>query len=160
MKLQNGEIFMAWDALNKLAPEGTLFPVRASMAIAHLRTKLEAPHRELEEVRNGLIRRYGEADPENSQNVSIKEVSEKKDDKGKVLNGKDGKPIMEPNPDFPKFAEEIRELMEKEVEVEFEKVKLPEKVAATCDKCSHNMDRMLEVEPNVLMALEKFVEIE
>ena len=138
MKLQNGEIFMAWDALNKLTPEGTKFPVKVSMAIVHLRTKLETPYREIEEVRNGLIKTYGTPDKENSQNISVKPNCE----------------------GFDKFAEEIRELMEQEVEVTFEKVKLPEKVASTCDKCSHNMDRMLEVEPNVLMALEQFVEIE
>ena len=61
--------------------------------------------------------------------------------------------------DFAKFMGEMNELFSQEVEVVFDKVKLPEKVAGTCDKCSHNMDRMLEIEPNVLMALDKFVEV-
>ena len=137
MNLTNGEIFGAWDALNKLTPEGTKFPVKVSMAIVHLRTKLTDPYREIEEVRNGLVKTYGEPDPENPQSLRI-------DPKGE---------------NFGKFAKEFGELMSQEVEVVFEKVKLPEKVAATCDKCSHNMDRMLEIEPSALMALEKFIEV-
>ena len=39
-------------------------------------------------------------------------------------------------------------------------VKLPEKVAATCDKCKHNMDKALEIEPAILLLLEKFVTLD
>jgi len=45
---------------------------------------------------------------------------------------------------FPKFMEEYGELMAQEVEIVFEKVTLPD---------------TLEVEPSVLMALDKFVKI-
>jgi len=45
---------------------------------------------------------------------------------------------------FPKFAEEFSELIQQEVEIVYEKVVLPE---------------TLEIEPAVLMALEKFVRI-
>ena len=45
---------------------------------------------------------------------------------------------------FSKFAEELGELMTQEVEIVFEKVTLPD---------------TLEVEPSVLMALEKFVKV-
>jgi len=38
-------------------------------------------------------------------------------------------------------------------------VKLPEMVAATCDKCHHNMDKVLEIEPAILLSLEKFIEV-
>jgi len=137
MKLNNGEIFNAWDALNKLTPEGAKFPVKVSLGIVKLRTKLTPLYKEIEEVRNGLIQTYGEADPNNPQQIRVKTDGE----------------------NFQKFAEEFNELMTQEVEVVFETIKLPEKVAATCDKCHHNMDKALEIEPATLMALEKFVEI-
>lgn len=134
MNLTNGEIFDAWGALNKLTPEGTTFPVKVSMAIVKLRTALRDRYGEIEEVRNGLIKTYGEV--------------------------KDGKTKVDETGDkFPKFIEEVEELMNQEVEVVIGKIKLPEKVNATCDKCSHNMDKMLEIEPRVLEALEKFVEV-
>ncbi len=50
---------------------------------------------------------------------------------------------------FPKFVSEVDELMNQEVEVVIEKVQLPEKVD----------ERTIEIEPSVLMALEKFVEV-
>ncbi len=137
MKLSNGEIFDAWEALNKLTPEGTKFPVKVSLGIVKLRTKLRDFYKEIEEVRNGLVKTYGVVDVENPNNVNVDSNSK----------------------NFPKFVSEMEELMNQEQEVVFEKVKLPEKVASTCDKCSHNMDKMLEIEPSVLMALEKFVEV-
>ncbi len=135
MELNNGEIFSAWDALNRLTPEGTKFPVKVSLGIVKLRTKLSDAYKEIEEVRNGLIKTYGEE--------------------------KDGQIMVDPKGEnFPKFVEEMNELFAQEVEVVFDKVKLPEVVALTCDKCSHNMDKMLEIEPSVLGALEKFVEVD
>ncbi len=134
MKLNNGEIYSAWDALNRLTPEGTKFPVKVSLGIVKLRTKLGEPYKEIEEVRNGLIKTHG------------------KEEDGQIKVDPEGE-------NFEKFVEEMNELFAQEVEVVFDKVKLPEKVAATCDKCSHNMDKMLEIEPSVLMALEKFVEV-
>ncbi len=135
MELNNGEIFSAWDALNRLTPEGTKFPVKVSLGIVKLRTKLSDAYKEIEEVRNGLIKTYGEE--------------------------KDGQIMVDPKGEnLPKFVEEMNELFAQEVEVVFDKVKLPEVVASTCDKCSHNMDKMLEIEPSVLGALEKFVEVD
>ncbi len=138
MKLSNGEIFDAWEALNKLTPEGVKFPVRVSLGIVKLRTALRDFHQEIEEVKNGLVKTYGKANPENPHSYSVDPGSE----------------------NLPKFVEEMEELMNQGVEVVIAKVKLPEKVSATCDKCNHNMDKMLEIEPSVLMALEKFVEVE
>ncbi|KKK80420.1 hypothetical protein LCGC14_2823650 [marine sediment metagenome] len=134
MKLNNGEIFSAWDALNRLTPEGTKFPVKVSLGIVKLRTKLSDSYKEIEEVRNGLVKTYGEE--------------------------KDGQTIVDSkDKNYPKFVDEMNELFAQEAEVVIEKVKLPEKVAATCDACKHNMDKMLEIEPSVLMALERFVEV-
>ena len=53
--------------------------------------------------------------------------------------------VMPDSKGFPKFAEEYGELMTQEIEIVFEAVALPD---------------TLEVEPAILMALEKFVRIE
>ena len=135
MKLNNGEIFMAREPLQKLMEQK--FPVMVSYKLAKMVGKLNEPLKVIDEVRNGLIKTYGKADKDNPQQLTVAQDSK----------------------EFPKFMEEFATLMNQEVEVVFEKVKLPEKVAATCDKCSHNMDKSLEIEPNILLALEKFVEV-
>lgn len=135
MKLNNGEIFNAREPLAKLLEEK--FPVKVAYGLAKLANKLNDQLKVIDDVRNGLIKTYGEPNPENSQEIRVPQESKK----------------------FGKFVEEMNELMNQEVEVVFDKVKLPEKVASTCDKCSHNMDRVLEIEPSVLMALEKFVTV-
>ena len=136
MKLKNGEIFNASEPLGKLM--GEKFPVKVAYGLAKLANKLAVPLKDIEDVRQGLIKTYGETDPEKPQQTRVNPEGE----------------------NFQKFASEIGELFAQEVEVVFDKVKLPEKVAATCDKCSHNMDKMLEIEPSVLMSLEKFVSVE
>ena len=135
MNLNNGEIFTAREPLGILM--GEKFPVKVSYGLAKLANKLNEQFKIIEDVRNGLIKTYGEADKDNPQQIKV-------DPQGK---------------NFQKFVEELNELFAQEVEVVFDKVKLPEKVAATCDACKHNMDKMLEIEPNVLVALEKFVEV-
>lgn len=135
MKLNNGEIFVAREPLQKLMEQK--FPVMVSYKLAKMVSKLNEQMKVIDDVRNGLIRTYGKPDKENPQQIAVPTDSK----------------------DYPKFIEEFNELMTQEVEIVFDKVKLPEKVAATCDKCSHNMDKMLEIEPSVLMALDKFVEV-
>ncbi len=134
MRVKNGDIFLAREPLQKLME--VKLPVKASYQVAKLANKLNEQLKVIDVVRNGLIKNYGETD-ERGQG-SIKQDS----------------------PNFQKFVDEFSELLEQEVEIVFEKVKLPEKVAATCDKCNHNMDKPLELEPSILMALEKFVEVE
>ena len=58
-----------------------------------------------------------------------------------------------------KFVSEFNELMSLEVEVVFDKIKLPEKISSTCDKCNHSIDKPFEIEAKILMALDKFVEV-
>ena len=135
MKLNNGDIFTAREPLAKLMEQK--FPVMVSYKLAKMTSKLNEQLKVIDEVRNGLSKTYGKADKDNPQQISVPQ-----DSRG-----------------FSKFMEEFGTLMNEEVEVVFDKVKLPEKVAATCDKCSHNMDKSLEIEPNVLMALDKFVEV-
>ena len=135
MKLTNGEIFDAREPLQKLLEQK--FPVKVSYGLAKLANKLNEQLKIIEEVRLGLIKTYGEASKDNPKQINVDPESK----------------------NFQKFADELSELFTQEVEVIFDKVKLTENVAATCDKCGHNMDKMLEIEPNILMALEKFVEI-
>ena len=133
MKVKNGDIFLAREPLAKLME--VKLPVKASYQVAKLANKFNEQLKVIDEVRNGLIRNYGE-----------------KDDKGQTK-------VSQDNPNYQKFIDEFTELLDQEVEIVIEKVRLPEKVAATCDKCNHNMDRLLELEPSILMSLEKFVEI-
>ena len=135
MKLNNGEIFMAREPLQKLMEQK--FPVMVSYKLAKMVSKLNEQQKVIDDVRNGLIRTYGKPDKDNPQQIAVPPESK----------------------DFDKFVGEMNELFAQEVEIVSDKVKLPEKVAATCDKCSHNMDKMLEIEPKVLMALDKFIEV-
>ena len=133
MKLTNGEIFAAREPLVKLM--GQKFPVMVSYKLVKMAIALNDQLKVIDEVRNGLIKTYGKADKD-------KQISVSPDSEG-----------------FPKFVEEFAELMSQEVDVAIAKVKLPEKVAATCDACHHNMDKALEIEPSVLMLLDKFIEV-
>ena len=133
MKLTNGDIFGAQEPLKMLM--GQKFPVRVGHDIIQLVMNLNEQFKVIEEVRNGLIKKYGETDEKGQTQV---------------------KPESE---NFPKFVEEFNELMSIEVEIVIKKVKLPEKVAATCDACHHNMDKAFEIEPSILMALDKFIEV-
>lgn len=135
MNLNNGEIFAAREPLQKLLQEK--FPVKVAYGLAKMANKLNDQLKVIDEVRNGLIKTYGEPDKDNPQQLRVNPEGE----------------------NMGKFVEELNELFNQEVEVVFEKVKLPEKVAATCDSCHHNMDKMLEIEPSILMMLEKFVEV-
>jgi len=133
MHLTNGDIFGAQEPLKMLM--GQKFPVRVGHDKIQLVMNLNEQFKVIEEVRNGLIKKYGETDEKGQTQV---------------------KPESE---NFPKFVEEFNELMSIEVEIVIKKVKLPEKVAATCDACHHNMDKAFEIEPRILMALDKFIEV-
>jgi len=131
MKLQNGDIFRAREPLQKLME--VKLPVKASYQVAKLANTLNLQLKIVDDVRNKLITEYGTKSE--SGQISIDQTS----------------------PNLPKFLEEFGELLEQEVDLQIEKVKLPESVSATCDSCHHNMNRQLEVEPSILMALEKFI---
>ncbi len=119
MKLKNGEIYNARDPLQKLMEQK--FPVKISYGLAKLANKLNPELKAIEDVKNGLIRKYGASDEKG--NVSVKPEQE----------------------NWGKFIDEFAELMETDVEVVFEKVKIS--------------DTGLEIEPSILMALEKFIEV-
>ena len=133
MKVTNGDIWTARDPLKTLVEQK--FPVMVSYKLAKLVVKLNEPFKVIEEVRNGLVKKYGETNDKGS--LEVKQDSE----------------------NYPKFVDEFNELMAQEIELVFDKVKLPEKTASTCDACHHNMDKPLEIEPKILIALDKFVEV-
>ncbi len=133
MKLTNGEIWGSQEPLKKLIEQK--FPVMVSYKLSKLVMKLNEQFKVIDEVRQGLIKKFGETDEKG--NIQVKPEGE----------------------NFAKFVVEFNELMSQEVEIAIEKVKLPEKVAATCDKCNHNMDKAFEIEPSLLIALDKFTEV-
>ena len=133
MKLTNGDVFLSREPLQKLLDQK--FPVMVSYKLGKLANKLSEQFKVIEDSRNGLIKKYGEKDDKG--NLTVKQEGEK----------------------WEKFVAEFNELMAHEEEIVIEKVRLPEKVSATCDKCNHNMDKALEIEPKILMALDKFVEV-
>ena len=141
MELTNADILTAQPSLNKLMEKK--FPVRASMALVKLNTALSTPFKEINTVRESLIKKHGE--DLGQGNIGLT-----------APNNPENKPQ---SPGWNAFVLEFNELMEAKVEVEFIPVKLPEHIAATCDKCSHNMDRLLEIEPIILASLEKFIEV-
>jgi len=137
MKLLNNEIVGAASALQEIRNEK--MPVRVSMDLAKLALKLDEPMKVFDEVRSGLVKTY--------------QITSKVEDGKTVLETK-GKPE-----DIEKFITEINELLSLEVEVVVSKVKLPEKIAGTCDKCNHNMDVPLQLTQGTLIALAKLVEV-
>jgi hypothetical protein len=125
MELQNGEVWAAWEPLSKLLEKE--WPVKVSYKLAQMARLLREEYDLIEQVRSGLIKKYG---TENGANqVSVDPESEQ----------------------MPKFILEYNELMEGAVEIAFtKKVVLP----ATAD------GQEIQVEPLVLMALDKFVTVE
>lgn len=70
----------------------------------------------------------------------------------KTYGGKDGKGqiiVATTSKNYQKFLSELDELMDTEIEIVFDKVSLPEKVD----------DRTIVIEPSILLALERFVEV-
>lgn len=143
MKLSNGEVFVAWDGLDRIMQEK--LPVKVSMGLAKIRTAIMPAYREISEVRDSLIKAHGEDQPNGQKGLT-------------GPNNPDGKPV---SPGWGAFMEAHNTLMNVEREEDFTitPVKLPETVAATCDKCNHNMDRPFEIEGAVILALEKFIEV-
>ena len=135
MKLTNREIFGARESLVRLM--GERFPVKVSYGLAKLAGNLNPQLQVIEDVRLGLVKTYGEADQDNPNQTKVDPAGE----------------------NYPKFLDELNELLDQEVEIACEKVKLPEKVVSTCEKCKHSVEKLLEVEPNILLALDKFVEV-
>ena len=142
MKLTNGEIFNTREPLAELL--GMKLPLKTSYGLAKIASKLSEQMGVIDQVRKGLFQTYGMPNPKNSTQLMVPQEIEQKDDEGNVVVDAEGNPIMVPNPQFPKFASEMGELMSQTVEVVIETVTLPD---------------TLEIEPATLMKLEKFIKV-
>jgi len=138
MKLLNGEIVRASQALTEIRK--LKLPIKTSSDLVKMALKLDEPLRAYDEVRKGLLETY--------------QIYAEKDEAGNDLIKTKGT-----SEDLQKFVSEMDELLQIETEVVIQKVNLPEKIAGTCDKCSHNMDVPLQIEGELLLPLEKFVEV-
>lgn len=130
MKLTNAEIANTVGPLKKLMD--IKWPVETSLEIVKLITKLQVPLGEMDIVRQGLVKRYGITfESDMAGNTTIKSETE-----GDAL----------------KYVTEAADLGSLEVELkvnERKKIKLPKKVDG----------KSLQIEPSILFALEKFIEV-
>ena len=127
MKVKNGEIANSVESLNILS--GMELPVKTSLQVAKLVNKLGGPVKEINSVRQGLIKKYGITFEKNEDgSTAIKSEVE-----GNVL----------------KFVTEIEELAILETEIVVDKIKLPTEVDG----------KSLEIKPSVLVTLEKFIDV-
>ncbi len=104
MKVKNDIIFMAKPSLEKLIEKE--LPVKASFALAKLVNRMLPTFAAIENTRNGLIKKYATADPDDPNQFSIPLDTE----------------------EHAQFTREFNELMEQEEELVFEMVTLPEMV--------------------------------
>lgn len=137
MKLNNGEILEASRALMEIRKQ--TLPVKVNSDLIKLALKLDEPIKVYDEVRKGLVETY--------------QIYGEKDGEQDLIKTK-GK-----TEDLQKFMAEMNELLMIESEVVIQKVKLPEKIAGTCDKCNHNMDVPLQLEGKSQLALQKLIEV-
>lgn len=133
IKLYNADIFVAIPVIVKL---GELdFPVTDSIELRKLRQTLAPPYEVITDVRNGLIRKHGQEALKGSGQL---EIVGPNDPKGREMSKS-----------WPKFMEETNELMIKEVEVDFKRIKLPSKID----------DKPIPLSANDLDRIEKFIEV-
>ena len=125
MKVTNGEIWASREPLGKLAQMS--LPVKTSLQVARLANRFAEQFRVIDDVRNGLIRKYGKPDEKTKQIA-----------------------VAPKDKDFEKFVADFNQLMAETTELVFDKVKLPNMVDG----------KPFQIEPSILMALEKFVEVE
>lgn len=108
---------------------GMKLPVKTSLQVVKLIGKLREPMTEVGAVKKSLIQKYG--------------ISFEKDGTG-------GTTIKANNDaDIPKYLAEATELANMEVTILAEKIRIPAEVDS----------KPLQIEPGVLMALEKFIDI-
>ncbi len=132
----NGELRKAQAAYQDLM--AVKMPIRVAMAIAKQGAVINPTLVVVEQLYQGLVQQHGEKTPGSKFHFHVL-------------------PHME---GFVAFIADKNILFDEEVELDIEVIKLPEMVAATCDKCHHNMERPLELPPALLMALERFVTFE
>ncbi len=137
MRLQNQEIWLAFPELLKLSK--VKLPVKASLGIGVLLTKLYNPYTIIEQERTKLVGHYGVTSKEGNQTT-----------------------VGFDNPNAGDFAREFGQLlnMEWEEDIEFERVKLPKEISCLCPSCKRNMEIPFLIDPQTLLPLkEHFIEV-
>ena len=156
MKVTNAEIYRTKEPLTKLM-NSEKFHVKVCMKIVKLAHMLEGQIKQIDEVKNKLIKDYGCPMKDYPSRFTVEATLQVLDKDGNPVLGKDGKQLYEPNPKYPEFAEAMDAMFDEEIDLEFEPVKLPLMVASTCPECHHNTEKELQLEPAMLMSLEKFI---
>jgi len=133
MKVTNRDVFEGRNAIQELLK--VRLPVKSSIQIAKLSRKFNDVLKDIDVVRRNLIDKYG------------------------TPAERGGKEVKADSEDYSKFMAEFDELLDLEVTIQADKIRLPENISSTCDACHHNMDRPLEIEPWILAVLDKFVEV-
>ena len=137
MKLEKKAIFEAYPMLIRLAR--VRLPVRASVDTATLIKKLTHAYEVLSDEGNKLIKKHGKEDP-----------------KTKQIGVRVGTTMMD------NYNADLKEMLEGEwdEDLSIKKVKLPDVIAGSCDKCHHNLDIKFLIEPEILVPLvDLFVEV-
>ena len=137
MRLTNQEIWKAYPKLLELSR--VKLPIRASLGVAKIVNKLSKPYEVIGGEVNKLIKKYEKVDPETKKS-------------GIALD----------SPEMPLYLKDLKVLLDEPWgdNIAFDKVKLPDMVAGTCDKCKHNLDVPLLIEPAILIPLaDNFIEL-
>jgi len=135
--LTNREIWKAYPQLVELSR--VKLPIRPSLGVAKIINVLEKPYTILDKERLKILGEYAKVDKKTQQ---------------KTLTPND--------PGYSTFIEKLDELfdIEWDKEIKIEKIKIPEKIAGTCEACHNNMDVEFLIEASILVPLqEKFVEV-
>ena len=148
MKLNNGEILEASRRLGELRK--LKLPLKTSSDLVKMALKLDEPIKAYQEVLKGLFE-TNEATTKEEGEATMFRSTKKEHEKWDYSKSAP--------PNVAKCMVEINELLRLESEVVISKVKLPEKIAGTCDKCDHNMDIPLQIEGDILLSLNKLIEV-
>lgn len=131
MEVTNGDIYSSRESLQIMV--GMRLPIKVSLQVVKLVGKLNVVLDEVDQVRNRLVQDYGE-----ENKGGVQEVIPPNDPRGRPKS-----------PNFEKFDVEFKELMAQTVEIDMKKIRLPSEVDG----------KPLQIEPSILMALEKFLDV-
>ena len=131
MEVTNGEILNSREAMQMLS--GMKLPVKVSFQVAKLAAKIAEPYGVAMEIKNKLINQYGQE--QEGGEVSVIMPND-------LLH----RPV---SPGCKEFVAEFNELLAQKVELKVEKIQLPSEIDG----------KPLQIEPSILVALEKFIGI-
>lgn len=135
MEFTNTEILRAHEPLEQLMK--AKFPVLVAYGLAKLANAVGAQYKVIEATREALVMSHG---------TPVEGMPTRK----QIQPGDKG---------FPEFAVEFGTLLAETTDVDFEVVEIPFTVGATCGTCHERIEIPLEIEPYVLVALERFIKV-